>query len=138
MINIQLLKTPLSVQNCMELITNGGAGAINLFVGAVRDKTQQRRVVRLEYEAYAPMAIREMQKLAEQACERWQIQGIAIHHRIGTLHIGEIAVIIAVATPHRAEAFEACQWLIDTLKQTVPIWKKEVFEDGSVWAAAHP
>ncbi len=138
MINIQLLKTPLSVQNCMELVTNGGAGAINLFVGTVRDNTQQRRVVRLEYEAYAPMAIREMQKLAEQACEKWQIQGIAIHHRIGTLHIGEIAVIIAVATPHRAEAFEACQWLIDTLKQTVPIWKKEIFEDGSVWAAAHP
>lgn len=138
MINIQLLEIPLSVQNCMELVSSGGAGAINLFIGTVRDNTQQRRVLRLEYEAYAPMAISEMQKLADQACEQWQIQGIVIHHRIGTLHIGEVAVIIAVATPHRAEAFAACQWLIDTLKQTVPIWKKEIFEDGEVWTAAHP
>jgi molybdopterin synthase catalytic subunit len=84
------------------------------------------------------MAISEMHKIAAQACEKWQIQGIAIHHRVGVLEIGDAAVVIAVSTPHRAEAFEACKWVIDTLKQSVPIWKKEIFEDGEVWAAAHP
>lgn len=138
MIDIQLLETSLSAQACIDSVSVGSAGAIDLFIGMVRDNTQQRRVVRLEYEAYGPMAISEMRNLAEQAAQKWQIQGIAIHHRIGTLQIGEAAVIIAVSTPHRAEAFEACKWVIDTLKKTVPIWKKEIFEDGEVWVAAHP
>lgn len=138
MIDIQLKETILNTQACIDFVSNGGAGAIDIFIGTVRNNTQQRRVVRLEYEAYAPMAISEMQKLADQACAKWQIQGIAIHHRVGTLQIGDAAVIIAVSTPHRAEAFEACKWIIDTLKQTIPIWKKEIFEDGAVWVAAHP
>lgn len=138
MIDIQLTENPLSTQTCIDVASSGGAGAINIFIGTVRDNTQQRRVIRLEYEAYAPMAISEMRKLAEQACEKWNILSIAIHHRIGTLHVGDSAVVIAVATPHRAESFAACQWIIDTLKQTVPIWKKEIFEDGEVWVAAHP
>lgn len=138
MIDIQLTEIPLSAQTCIDIASSEGAGAIDLFIGTVRDHTQKRRVVRLEYEAYTPMAIAEMRKIAEQACAQWQIQGIAIHHRIGTLQIGDAAVIIAVSTPHRAAAFEACKWMIDTLKQTVPIWKKEIFEDGEVWVAAHP
>lgn len=138
MIDIQLLEHPLNVQACIDLAASGGAGAIDIFIGTVRDNTQARRVVRLEYEAYAPMAISEMRRIAQQACEKWQIQGIAIHHRVGVLGIGDAAVVIAVSTPHRAEAFEACKWVIDTLKQTVPIWKKEIFEDGEVWVAAHP
>ena len=84
------------------------------------------------------MAISELRKIAEQAKERWPVQRIAIHHRVGTLLVKEIAVIIAVATPHRKAAFEACQYAIDTLKETVPIWKKEFFEDGAVWVSAHP
>lgn len=138
MIDIQLTENPLSAQTCIDIAASGGAGAIDVFIGTVRDNTQSRQVVRLEYEAYAPMAIAEMRKIAEQAARQWQTQGIAIHHRIGTLHVGDAAVIIAVSTAHRAEAFAACQWIIDTLKKTVPIWKKEIFEDGEVWVAAHP
>ena len=107
-------------------------------MGTVRQCTAQRRVLRLEFEAYAPMALREMEKLAATVSQRWAAQRIAIHHRLGTLLVGEVAVVIAVATPHRQAAFEACQYTIDTLKQTVPIWKREVFEDGAVWVAAHP
>ncbi len=138
MIDIQLTETPLNTQTCIDFVTSGNAGAIDIFIGTVRNNTQQRKVTRLEYEAYAPMAISEMHKIAKQACNKWQIQGIAIHHRVGILHTGDAAVIIAVSTPHRAEAFEACKWVIDTLKQTVPIWKKEIFEDGEVWVAARP
>lgn len=138
MIDIQLIEMPLSTQACIDMVSSGGAGAIDVFIGTVRDNTQQKQVIRLEYEAYAPLAVAEMHKLAEEAAEKWQIQGIAIHHRIGILNIGDAAVIIAVSTPHRAEAFEACKWIIDNLKQTVPIWKKEIFEDGEVWVGAHP
>jgi len=84
------------------------------------------------------MAVSEMEKIAREGQARWNSERFLIHHRTGSLQIGEIAVIIAVATPHRAAAFAACQFAIDTLKQTVPIWKKEIFEDGSVWVAAHP
>lgn len=138
MIDIQLLEYPIDIQNCINLAANSSAGAMDVFIGTVRDNTQARRVVRLEYEAYAPMAISEMRKIAERACEKWHIRGIVLHHRIGVLEIGDAAVVIAVSTPHRAEAFEACKWVIDSLKQTVPIWKKEIFEDGEIWVAAHP
>ena len=94
--------------------------------------------MRLEFESYEPMAIKEMQKIAERAAAKWPVEKMVIHHRVGVLGIGEIAVIIAVATPHRKAAFEACEFAIDTLKETVPIWKKEIFEDGEVWVAAHP
>lgn len=138
MIDIQLTESVLNVQTCIDFAMSGGAGAINVFIGTVRNKTQDRRVLRLEYEAYAPMAIAEMRRITEQACEKWQVHGISIHHRVGVLDIGDAAVVIAVSTPHRAAAFEACEWVIDTIKQTVPIWKKEIFEDGEVWVAAHP
>lgn len=137
-IDIQLLDQPLSLGACQQFVTNPHSGGIVHFVGTVRDQTKGKTVVRLDFEAYAPMAISEMKKIALAAAERWPIKKMAIHHRVGSLAIGEIAVIIAVATPHRATAFEACQYAIDTLKQTVPIWKKEIFSDGEVWVAAHP
>lgn len=137
-IDIQLLEEPLSADRCRQWVEDAGAGGTVLFIGTVRDSTQGRPVVRLAFEAYAPMAIREMRKIAEQAARRWPVRAMAIHHRVGILAIGDTAVVIAVATPHRAEAFAACQFAIDTLKQTVPIWKKEIFEDGEVWVAAHP
>ncbi len=137
-IDIQLLDQALSPEACTAFVANDRAGAINVFIGTVRNKTQGRAVVRLEFEAYAPMAISEMQKIAKAAREQFPVERIAIHHRTGTLQIGEIAVVIAVATPHRKASFDACQFAIDTLKQTVPIWKKEIFEDGEVWVAAHP
>ena len=138
MIDIQLLDTPLSLQACQALVASPTAGGIVHFVGTVRNNTKGREVVRLEFEAYAPMAISEMKKIAERAKSKWPVEKIVIHHRVGNLAIGDIAVIIAVATPHRKAAFEACQFAIDTLKETVPIWKKEIFADGEVWVAAHP
>lgn len=138
MIDIQVLETPLDVKACQEWVTAPEAGGINLFVGTVRNQTQGKQVLKLDFEAYVPMAISEMRKIAEQAQEKWQAKKVLIHHRIGTLKIGEIAVIIAVATPHRKASFAACAYAIDTLKETVPIWKKEFFEDGEVWVAAHP
>lgn len=137
-IDIQLLKSPLSLQKCQDWVAGAACGGIVHFVGTVREQTGGRPVERLDFEAYEPMAIAEMRKIAEAVMERWPAERVAIHHRVGTLAIGEIAVIIAVATPHRVEAFAACQYAIDTLKQTVPIWKKEVFTDGEVWVAAHP
>lgn len=138
MIDIQLLDTPLKVDDCTQFVTSASAGGTTVFIGTVRDQTKGKKVLRLDFEAYGPMAISEMRKIAEQATEKWQCEKISIHHRVGTLEIEEIAVIIAVATPHRKAAFEACQYCIDTLKETVPIWKKEIFEDGEVWVAAHP
>jgi len=138
MTDIQLLDQPLQAQDCIDFVTSEGAGGISVFIGTVRNKTKGRAVRRLEFEAYGPMAISEMRKIAETTRNRWQAEKVSIHHRSGVLQIGEIAVVIAVATPHRKAAFEACQYAIDTLKETVPIWKKEIFEDGETWVAAHP
>jgi molybdopterin synthase catalytic subunit len=136
--SIQITKDPLDVERITALVSRPGFGGINIFIGAVRDQTRGKKVVRLEYEAYEPMALAEMTKICERLKEKWPDAVAAIHHRVGTLEIGEAAVVIAVATPHRDQAFEACKFAIDTLKETVPIWKKEVFEDGEVWVAAHP
>ena len=135
---VRLTEAPLKPDQVISLVESPTCGGIDVFIGTVRDKTKDRKVIRLEFEAYDPMAIREMEKIANHALEKWPIKHIAIHHRKGVLEIGEIAVIIAVSSPHRKAAFEACQFAIDTLKETVPIWKKEIFEDGEVWVAAHP
>ena len=138
MIDIQLLDQPLNPSVCIQQVQADDAGGMSIFIGTVRNQTKGKPVLRLEFEAYGKMAISEMRLIAERAQEKWPIKHISIHHRTGTLQIGEIAVIIAVTTPHRKAAFEACQFAIDTLKETVPIWKKEIFEDGEVWVAAHP
>jgi molybdopterin synthase catalytic subunit len=114
------------------------SGGIDVFIGTVRDVTKGKAVIRLEFEAYEPMALKEMNKIVEQAVAQWPVQKLLIHHRTGVLQVGEVPVIIAVSCAHRDAAFEACRFVIDTLKQTVPIWKKEIFEDGEVWVAAHP
>ncbi|WP_424581056.1 molybdenum cofactor biosynthesis protein MoaE [Tunicatimonas sp.] len=137
-IAISLTDEPLQINTVLNSVQSDSAGAVDVFIGTVRNNTQQRTVERLDFEAYDPMAVKEMEKLAVQACEQWPVEKIAIHHRKGTLYVGDIAVIIAVATPHRQAAFEACKFTIDTLKQTVPIWKKEIFDDGEVWVSAHP
>ena len=135
---IHITDQPLDLKAVVDLVAQSGQGGLNVFIGNVRDQTQGKTVIRLEYEAYIPMAISEMKKIAHKVQKEWPQAQIAIHHRIGALAIGESAVIIAVSTPHRAQAFAACQFAIDTLKETVPIWKKEFFEDGAVWVAAHP
>ena len=137
-IDIQILDTSLSEKVCLDFVAHPGAGGVVNFIGTVRNQTQGKEVTKLEFEAYIPMAISEMRKIAERAAQQWPVQKMAIHHRVGTLSIGEIAVIISVACPHRKAAFEACSFAIDTLKETVPIWKKEFFTDGAVWVAAHP
>ncbi|MCU0347539.1 MAG: molybdenum cofactor biosynthesis protein MoaE [Saprospiraceae bacterium] len=138
MLDIQLLTTPLDTQACIQFVHADDAGGIDVFIGTVRNATKGKAVLRLDFEAYEPMAIAEMRKIAEQALEKFGAKKIALHHRVGTLEIGEAAVVIAVSAPHRAAAFDACRYCIDTLKETVPIWKKEIFEDGEVWVAAHP
>lgn len=114
------------------------SGGIDLFIGTVRNATKGKKVIKLEFEAYEPMAVAEMEKIAIQAIDKWPVQKVLIHHRTGVLEVGEVPVVIAVSAAHRAAAFDACRYIIDTLKQTVPIWKKEIFEDGEVWVAAHP
>jgi molybdopterin synthase catalytic subunit len=138
MIDIQLNNTPLSISACEAFVDTPDAGGAVVFIGTVRNKTQTKPVVRLEFEAYAPMAVSEMTKIANQCLATFSVLRVAIHHRVGVLAIGEVPVVIAVSAAHRGAAFEACQYCIDTLKQTVPIWKKEIFEDGEVWVAAHP
>lgn len=113
-------------------------GAIVIFDGIVRNHSRGRKTLYLEYEAYEAMALGKLQELAAGARQRFDIRNVAIVHRLGHLAIGESSVLIAVFSAHRAAAFEACRWLIDTLKKTVPIWKKEYFEDGAVWADGEP
>lgn len=138
MTDIQLLETALDVQACIAMVQSPEVGGIDVFIGTVRNQTKGKEVIRLEFEAYASMAIQQMQHIAKQAKEKWSVLGIVIHHRVGVLQVGDIPVIIAVSAPHRGDAFDACRYIIDTLKQTVPIWKKEVFADGEVWVNAHP
>ena len=136
--DIQISAMTLDVQQCIDWVISPECGGIDVFIGTVRNATQGKPVLRLEFEAYEKMALSEFNKIAQLAFEKWPVQKIAIHHRVGVLQVGEIPVVIAVAAAHRDAAFEACRYIIDTLKQTVPIWKKEIFEDGEVWVAAHP
>lgn len=138
MIDVQLSESPLDAGACEAFVASPEAGGIVTFVGAVRRQTQGQTVLRLEFEAYAPMALREMENIAQQALMNYRVLKISLHHRTGVLAIGEAAVVIAVSAPHRAAAFDACRFCIDELKRSVPIWKKEVFADGAVWVAAHP
>ncbi|MBC7570372.1 MAG: molybdenum cofactor biosynthesis protein MoaE [Spirosoma sp.] len=135
---IALTSTPIDVASALNYLQSSQAGAVDLFLGVVRDNTQNRPVDRLEYEAYDKMALSEIQKIVDSAHHRWTLLGCVVIHRTGTLLIGEMAVLIGVATAHRADAFDACRYIIDTIKQTVPIWKKEIFTDGEVWVNAHP
>jgi molybdopterin synthase catalytic subunit len=124
----------LSERATAEAVADPGAGAVALFSGIVRDQTGGRRVKFLEYEAHAPMALAKMREIAAAIRARWPgTLRVALAHRVGRLEIGESSVMIAVSSPHRREAFEACHFAIDTLKETVPVWKKEYFEDGEVW-----
>lgn len=135
---IKISSEALNLQACIEWVMLPESGGIDVFIGTVRNATKGKTVLRLEFEAYEKMALAEMEKIATRALEKWPVQKLLINHRIGVLGVGEVPVIIAVSAAHRDAAFEACRYVIDTLKQTVPIWKKEIFEDGEVWVAAHP
>jgi molybdopterin synthase catalytic subunit len=130
---IELRHDQLSVETCLAAVRAAGSGGIVVFVGAVRDVSEGKHVDFLEYEAYEDMALPKLRQLVDEAKDRWPINAVAIQHRLGRLEIGDDAVVIAVACPHRAEAFAACHYMIDRLKEIVPIWKKEHGEGGSVW-----
>jgi len=136
--NIHLSAEPLEIGTCRDFASGNSNGAECIFIGTVRNATDGRTVHQLHFECYESMAMKEMDKIAGKALPQFEISAIAIHHRIGTLAIGDIPVIIAVGAAHRGAAFSACQFAIDTLKESVPIWKKEFFEDGEVWVSAHP
>ena len=139
--NITIGRNPIDLAALEREVADPAAGAIVSFAGTTRRDNAGRVVIRLEYEAYEPMALSEMRKLAAEAGARWKIVRIAIAHRIGVVEIGETSVAIAVSAAHRAEAFEACRFAIDRLKEIVPIWKKEHFEGGEVWIGcqtSHP
>jgi molybdopterin synthase catalytic subunit len=128
---VRLTREPIDLAALQSV--SDADGAVCLFVGTVRDHNRGRRVVRLEYEAYEEMALPLMQEIAAEAARRWPVTDVRMVHRLGALAIGDASVAVAVASPHRDEAFAACRYAIDTLKQTVPIWKKEYYADGSAW-----
>jgi len=128
----------IDTASLLKAIKQPEDGAAVVFEGIVRNNTRGRRTLYLDYEAYEEMALKQMEELAERALVDFKIRDVAIVHRLGRLEIGETSVLIVVASAHRAAAFDACRWLIDTLKRTVPIWKKEYFDDGAVWAAGEP
>ena len=130
----ELIHTPIDLAAAVRYVRADQDGAIVTFDGFARNESHGRRTVYLEYEAYEPMALAKMQEIVTQIHEKFSIHRIVIVHRLGRLEIGETSVFIAVSAPHRAAAFDACRFAIDTLKRTVPIWKKEYFEDGAVWA----
>jgi MoaE-MoaD fusion protein len=136
--SVALVREPIDTAAIVSAIKQGPDGAVVVFDGIVRDNTRGRRTLFLVYEAYEEMALRQMKILALEAIAVHRVREVAIVHRLGKLYVGETSVFIAVASAHRAQAFDACRWLIDTLKKTVPIWKKEHFEDGAVWADGEP
>ena len=136
--SIKISSEKLSQQECYDFVADDSCGGIVVFVGTVRNSTQNKAVTQLDFSTYKPMAIKEMEKIANTTLQKFEIHKIAIHHAEGMLQVSDIPVIISVSSAHRKAAFEACEYAIDTLKETVPIWKKEYFADGEVWVNAHP
>lgn len=135
---VHITRERIDAEGIVARLKQPSDGAAVVFDGVVRDNTRRRRTLYLEYEAYEPMALKQLHSLATEARTRFSVRAVSIVHRLGRLEIGETSVLIGVASAHRAAAFEACRWTIDTLKRTVPIWKKEYFEDGTVWADGEP
>lgn len=135
---IEILDHALPIAEVMAEIKAGPDGAVCTFDGIVRDNTRGRRTLYLDYESYREMALEQMHALAAEAVQKFPVRDIALLHRLGRIDVGESSVLIVVASAHRGAAFDACRWLIDTLKRQVPIWKKETFVDGAVWADGEP
>ena len=129
-IDIKLTEDKLLLQDCYDFVEDKSCGGLSVFIGTVRNRTKEKEVFKLEFSAYEPMAVKEMKLIAEAAIEKFKVSKVAIHHATGTLGIGQVPVIIAVSSPHRDAAFKACKYAIDTLKETVPIWKKEYYANG--------
>ena len=135
---VRLTREVIDGESLVRAAKQGEDGAIVVFDGIVRNNSRGRQTLHLDYEAYEEMAAKQMNELAAEAIKRFGVRHVNIVHRLGRLHVGETSVLIIVASAHRAQAYEASRWLIDTLKKTVPIWKKETFVDGAVWADGEP
>jgi len=137
-VRVEIVDGIIPAGEIMAGLKAGADGALCVFDGIVRDNTRGRKTLHLDYEAYREMALSQMKALADEAVAKFGVRDVALVHRLGRLHVGDTSVLVAVASAHRGAAFDACRWLIDTLKKTVPIWKKEQFEDGAVWAHGEP
>jgi molybdopterin synthase catalytic subunit len=135
---VEIVRTVIAAEAIVAEMKAGSDGAVCVFDGIVRDNTRGRRTLHLDYEAYEEMALEKMHGLAAEAVTRFGVRDVALVHRLGRLVVGETSVLVVVASAHRGAAFDACRWLIDTLKKTVPIWKKEQFVDGALWADGEP
>lgn len=131
--DLRIVPSPLSVDACLAAVAHPGAGGVALFVGAVRDENEGRAVARLDYESYESMALAEMRRIGDEIAASLPMVRLAVHHRVGTLGVGDLAVVCAASAPHRGEAFRACRRLIDEVKARVPIWKREWGPDGPYW-----
>jgi molybdopterin synthase catalytic subunit len=131
--NYEITKEPINIQSVIDKVIQREAGAISTFIGTVRELTNGKRTLFLIYEAYETMAVKKLEQIGNEIKERWKGAKVAITHRVGKLDISEVAVVIAVSTPHRADAFEASRYAIERIKEIVPIWKKEHWEDGEEW-----
>ncbi len=138
MTDIKITDQPLNIPMCIEWVMEPRFGGIDVFIGTVRASTKGKKVLRLEFETYESMAQLEMKNIAEEVLKKFTVYKILIHHRTGILQVGDVPVVIAAGAAHRDAAFDGCRYAIDELKKRVPIWKKEIFEDGEVWVAAHP
>jgi molybdopterin synthase catalytic subunit len=134
---IHITTEPLNPQEVTDLVRKDSNGAVITFLGTTRDFSEGRNVLHLEYEAYQPMAENMLLQIAQEVRDQWGIEDIAIAHRVGKLEIGEISLVVAIASPHRKDAFEASQYAMDRIKTIVPIWKKEVFQGGEAWIGNH-
>ena len=135
---VELVREPIEAARLQAEIKAGSDGAVCVFDGIVRDNTRGRQTLFLDYEGYEEMALEKMRALAAEAIEKFKVRDVVVVHRLGRLTIGETSVLIAVASAHRGAAFDACRWMIDTLKKTIPVWKKEQFADGAVWVDGDP
>ena len=133
---IEITREPIEPEAVTARVRKGSNGAVVTFLGSTRDTTDDRKVLYLEYEAYRPMADNKLAEIADEMRARWPVVEVAIAHRLGRLEIGDISLVVAVGSPHRRDAFAACQYSVDRIKQIVPIWKKEFFEGGEVWVGS--
>ena len=135
---VEFTRERIDAQRITDALKCGEDGAVTIFDGIVRNNTKGRRTLYLDYTAYEAMALEQMRTLSREAVERFGVRDVAVVHRLGRLEVGETSILIAVASAHRGVTFDACRWLIDTIKKQVPIYKKEVFVDGAVWAPGEP
>ncbi len=129
---IEIITEKIEIEKVVQSVVTSGSGAVNVFLGTTRNNNRGKPVVKLEYEAYEPMATKKINEIADEVRKRWDVHKIAVVHRTGVVAVGEPSVVIAVSSAHRDEAFSACRYIIDRLKEIVPIWKREYFDDGTV------